>query len=88
MAEKITFDDATGTLTHSITTIQKDVNGLDVTNECRVDHNGAGILAVRRDPAIEAKLTKAVRDKITARETALNEAALAEAAARLAAEPQ
>lgn len=88
MAEKFTYDDAADVLTHSVTTAQKDVLGADVVAECRVDHYGPGIVAVRRDPALEAKLTKTIRDKITARETALNDAALAEAAARLAAEEQ
>lgn len=88
MPEKFTYDDTTDVLTHSVTTAQKDVLGADVVAECRVDHYGPGIVAVRRDAATEAKLTKAVRDKIAARETAVNEAAAAEAAARLAAEQQ
>ena len=67
MPEKITYDDAANNLTHSFTKVQKDLNGADVTNETRIDHYGSAISAARRDSDFEDKLSKGVKDKITAR---------------------
>lgn len=83
MAEKITFDDATGAIAHSVTLTQKDMAGADVVNESRTDHYGSGVIAARCDPAFEAKLSVATRKKITDFEAAINARAEAEAAARI-----
>lgn len=67
MTEKITYDSVANQITQSVTKTQKDSSGNGVMVETRIDHNGAAVIAARRDPDFEAKLPPAVKTQIAAK---------------------
>jgi len=85
MAETFTLDQAADVLTQSVTTLQKNQAGADVTNETRIDYYGAHAEKALADPAIKARMPAPVVAALTKRKTD-RDAAQAAALAALAAQ--
>ena len=82
MPEAFTLDQAADVLVQSITTVQKNQAGVDVTNETRIDWYGAHAEKAMADPAFALRLPAPVKAAINKR---VSDRAAAQAAAAAAA---